>query len=113
GMQRYIDLVDVGFESADNHVAGGASNHCPNTTVRKLKKKIAEEMKDFYQERHGFYVKKIVKQTPRLCIYEMMLRGVDLEQYDVFHAQDRFTANVLGRLNQMYQKPLFFTPHGF
>src|SRR5699024_12345507 len=85
----------------------------PKSTVRKLKKKIAEEMKNFYQERYGCYVKKIVKQTTRLCIYEMMLRGVDLELYDVFHAQDRFTANELVRLNQMYHKPLSFTPYVF
>ena len=43
----------------------------------------------------------------------MMLRNMDLEKYDIFHAQDRFTANILGRLNQQYQKPLLFTPHGF
>lgn len=113
GLQRYIEMLKVGLESRGHHVDVFAPNQFPKSTVRKLKKKIAEEMKNFYQERYGCYVKKIVKQTTRLCIYEMMLRGVDLEQYDVFHAQDRFTANVLGRLNQMYQKPLFFTPHGF
>ena len=43
----------------------------------------------------------------------MMLRNMNLEKYDIFHAQDRFTANILGRLNRQYQKPLFFTPHGF
>src|SRR5699024_6701603 len=48
-----------------------------------------------------------------LWLNERLLRGVELEQYEVFHAQGRSTANVLGRLNQLYQKPLFFTPHCF
>ena len=56
---------------------------------------------------------KIVKENRRLSSYEMMLRKMDLEKYDIFHAQDRFTANILGRLNEHYQKPLLFTPHGF
>jgi glycosyltransferase involved in cell wall biosynthesis len=42
-----------------------------------------------------------------------MLENINIEQYDIIHAQDRFTANVMGRLNENYKKPLLFTPHGF
>ena len=79
----------------------------------QLKEKIEKKRNNFIANRYGCYSEKIVKENQRLTIYEMILGNMDLEKYDVFHAQDRFTANVLGRLNQHYQKPLFFTPHGF
>lgn len=41
-----------------------------------------------------------------------MLKTVDLEKYDILHAQDLFTANILGKFNKSLQKPLFYTPHG-
>lgn len=47
-----------------------------------------------------------------MFIYEQMLQKIHLEKYDVLHAQDLFTANILGRFNRIYKKPLFFTPHG-
>ncbi|MGA3762289.1 glycosyltransferase, partial [Bacillus velezensis] len=40
------------------------------------------------------------------------LKEKDLEQYDLLHAQDLFAVFLLGYLNQTYQLPLFFTPHG-
>ncbi|HEX6593199.1 MAG TPA: glycosyltransferase family 4 protein [Bacillota bacterium] len=113
GLQRYIEMLKAGLESLGHHVDIFAPNQFPKPIIRKLKKKMKTEMKHFYKKRYGCYVEKIMKQTVRLCIYELMLRSVDLDQYDVFHAQDRFTANVLGRLNRHIQKPLLFTPHGF
>lgn len=41
-----------------------------------------------------------------------MLETINLEKYDILHAQDLFTANILGRFNEFYNKPLFYTPHG-
>ena len=41
-------------------------------------------------------------------VYKSFLRGRNLEQYDVFHAQDLFSVFLLGQLNLEYKKPLFF-----
>src|SRR5699024_3488040 len=47
GLQRYIEMLKVGLESRGHHVDVFAPNQFPKSTVRKLKKKIAEEMKNF------------------------------------------------------------------
>ena len=73
-----------------------APNQFPKE-VKELKRKIGKETKQFYNNRYGCYSEKIVKENQRLSSYEMMLRKMDLEKYDIFHAQDRFTANILGR----------------
>lgn len=113
GLQNYISTLKAGLEKLGHSVDIIAPNQFPKDESRKLKKKIVKETKQFYTNRYGCYSDKIVKENRRLSIYEMMLRNMDLEKYDIFHAQDRFTANILGRLNQYYQKPLLFTPHGF
>lgn len=112
GLQNYITTLKHGLEKLGHTVDVLAPNYFPKES-KKLKKIIIKESKQFYKSRYGCYSEKIVKENQRLCIYEMVLRNMDLEQYDIFHAQDRFTANILGRLNQYYQKPLIFTPHGF
>ena len=113
GLQNYISTLKNGLEKLGHSVDVIAPNQFPKDIVKKLKKKSSKETKQFYYNRYGCYSEEIVKQNVRLISYEMMLRNMDLEGYDIFHAQDRFTANVLGRINQYYQKPLLFTPHGF
>ena len=112
GLQNYIAALKAGLEKLGHIVDIFAPNEFPKDVVQ-LKEKIENETKQFYSHRYGCYSEKIVKENQRLTIYEMILGNMNLEKYDVFHAQDRFTANVLGRLNRQYQKPLFFTPHGF
>jgi glycosyltransferase involved in cell wall biosynthesis len=113
GLQNYITALKVGLEKLGHIVDIIAPNHFPKDVSKDNEKKIGKETKQFYINRYGCYSDKIVKSNKRLSHYEMMLRNMDLEKYDIFHAQDRFTANILGRINQSYQKPLLFTPHGF
>lgn len=99
--------------NSDEKVDIIAPNHFPKEVMVRMHKEFTEYFKQFYIKRYGGYNEKIVRNDCNLYIYEMMVKDMNLDQYDIFHAQDRFTANVLGRLNQVYQKPLFFTPHGF
>lgn len=113
GLQNYITTLKAGLEDLGHRVDIIAPNHFPKEVMVRKRREFTEYFKNFYIKRYGGYSEKIVRIDCNLYIYEMMLKDMNLEQYDIFHAQDRFTANVLGRLNQLYQKPLFFTPHGF
>lgn len=113
GLQNYITTLKNGLEKLGHQVEIIAPNHIPKNLKSKMANKIVEETKRFYSKRYGSYSKEIVKEHRRLSCFELMLSNMDLEKYDIFHAQDRFTANILGRLNRKYRKPLLFTPHGF
>ena len=113
GLQNYIATLKASFENLGHIVDIVAPNHFSIDTVKEMKRELVEETKQFYINRYGCYSDEIVNENVRMSSYEMMLRSTNLEKYDIFHAQDRFTANILGRINEYYQKPLFFTPHGF
>lgn len=113
GLQNYISTLKIGLEKLGHIVDIIAPNHFPSDIVKEIEKKVFKKTKRFYYKRYGSCSNKIVKQNVRLTSYEIMLRNMNLEKYDIFHAQDRFTCNILGRLNHHYQKPLLFTPHGF
>ena len=113
GLQNYITALKSGLEKLGHSVDIISPNQFPKDVSKDNEKNIGKATKQFYINRYGCFSDKIVKSTKRLSHYEMMLRNMDLEKYDIFHAQDRFTANILGRINQSYQKPLLFTPHGF
>ncbi len=113
GLQNYIATLKKGMEKLGHKVEIVAANQIPQELKKKMTKKIVEETKQFYKKRYGSYSIEIVKEHRRLACFELMLNNMDLERYDIFHAQDRFTANILGRLNEQYRKPLLFTPHGF
>lgn len=113
GLQNYITSLKAGLENLGHSVDIIAPNHFPKDVMVRMSREFTEYFKQFYLKRYGGYTERIVRTDCKLNIYEMMLKDMNLEQYDIFHAQDRFTANVLGRLNQFYQKPLLFTPHGF
>ena len=112
GLQNYISTLKTSLEKLGHRVDIIAPNQFPKE-IKAIRKKIRKDTKQFYKSRYNSYCEQIVKENERLSSYELMLRQMDLDKYDVFHAQDRFTANVLGRVNKLYQKPLFFTPHGF
>ena len=113
GLQNYITSLKTGLENLGHEVDVISPNLFPKHYVKQLSKMINEEYKHFYLDRYGGFSSKILNLNRKLSIFETALRTMNLEQYDLFHAQDRFTANVLGRLNKEYQKPLLFTPHGF
>lgn len=113
GLQKYITTLKAGLEDLGHVVDIIGPDHFPKEVMEEKRKGITKYFEQFYINRYGSYSEKIVYNDCKFYIYEMMLKDMNLEQYDVFHAQDRFTANVLGRLNRIYQKPLIFTPHGF
>lgn len=113
GLQNYITTLKIGLEKLGHKVDIIAHNHIPSDESNNMNKKVIHETQQFYKKRYGCYSEELVKENRRLASFEFMLRNMNLEKYDIFHAQDRFTANVLGRLNQQYKKPLLFTPHGF
>ncbi|MDR4946651.1 glycosyltransferase family 4 protein [Neobacillus cucumis] len=113
GLQNYIADLKAGLEAKGHQVDVIAPNQFPEYYVEKAKPKIVKENKNFYKQRYGSYNDRILSNSSDLQLFEYMLGNINLKQYDIIHAQDRFTANVMGRLNESYQKPLLFTPHGF
>lgn len=113
GLQKYLTMLKSGLEERGHHVDIMASTQFDRDKLIGLRKEIGKDNKRFYCDRYGCYSEKILDNDQHLYSYEMMLRDMNLERYDIFHAQDRFTANILGALNEHYKKPLLFTPHGF
>lgn len=113
GLQNYIAMVKTGFEKLGHSVDVIAPNQFPKDERKVMYPKISEFFRQFFKERYGTCSDKILSSICDLCIYKLMIKDIDFNQYDIIHAQDRFTANIVGRLNQVYQKPMLFTPHGF
>ncbi|MED4228578.1 glycosyltransferase family 4 protein [Neobacillus cucumis] len=113
GLQNYIAALKTGLEAKGHQVDVIAPNQFPESVVKNLKFNIGKDYKNFYHKRYGSYNERILNNSCDLQLFECMLENINLKQYDIIHAQDRFTANVMGRLNERYQKPLLFTPHGF
>lgn len=112
GLSNYITELSKGLKKQGHKVDVISPNLFPSATVKNLREDITPKLKGFFLKRYGSYDKKILSNSRLLYVYEQMLQKVDLEKYDIFHAQDIFTANILGRFNANYNKPLFFTPHG-
>ncbi|MDN4609014.1 glycosyltransferase family 4 protein [Sporosarcina highlanderae] len=113
GLQNYIYSLKAGLESLGHKVDVIAPNLFTQDNRKGLNKEIKVKTKQFYIDRYGSFNEEIVKENVRLISYEMKLEKMNLEKYDLIHAQDRFTATVLSRVNEKYQKPILFTPHGF
>jgi glycosyltransferase involved in cell wall biosynthesis len=112
GLSNYITELSKGLKKQGHKVDVISPNLFPSATVKNLREDITPKLKEFFLRRYGSYDKKILSNSRLLYVYEQMLQKMDLEKYDIFHAQDIFTANILGRFNANYNKPLFFTPHG-
>lgn len=54
-----------------------------------------------------------MKNLSYLHVFQRFLKEKDLEQYDLFHAQDLFAVFLLGYLNQAYRRPLFHAARTF
>jgi glycogen synthase len=113
GLQNYITSLKHGLENLGHSVDVIAPNHFPADEMEALRDSYSEQFSQFFLNRYGSCNPKILHNISKLYSYFMMLKDIDLGQYDIIHAQDRYTANVIGLLNQAYQKPLIFTPHGF
>ena len=66
----------------------------------------ADEIRAFLVGRYGAANEKFVKNLSYLHVFQRFLKEKDLEQYDLFHAQDLFAVFLLGYLNQTYRRPL-------
>jgi len=113
GLQNYITSLKTGLENLGHIVDVIAPNHFPANEMEELRDKYSEEFTRFFISRYGSCNEKILHNISKLYSYYMLLKNMNLAQYDIIHAQDRYTANVMGMLNHSFQKPLLFTPHGF
>jgi glycosyltransferase involved in cell wall biosynthesis len=112
GLSNYITTLKAGLQDLGHKVDVISPNQFSADKVEALRETVVPQLKTLFQNRYGSYTSKIIQSCRLLYIYEQMLESINLEKYDILHAQDLFTANILGRFNQDLGKPLFFTPHG-
>ena len=112
GLSNYLTTLKEGLESLGHEIDIISPNFFNEKKCKKLRSNTRKELEIFFQDRYGTSSKKIIKNMSSLYVYEQMLGEINLDKYDLFHAQDIFTANIIGRLNLRYNKPIFFTPHG-
>lgn len=113
GLSNYLTALKSGLEKRGHRVDIIHPERFDPDELRRTRERAKSDVERVFRERYKQPVNgDIVTNLQYMLGYEAMLAGRDLGKYDVFHAQDRFTANVLSRLNRSYNKPLFFTPHG-
>ncbi|WP_242222283.1 glycosyltransferase family 4 protein [Bacillus cereus group sp. BfR-BA-01380] len=113
GLSNYITALSEGLRKQGHHVDIISPNQFSRSRVEKMRETIVPQLKNFFKTRYGSFNNTIVKNQRNMYIYEkMLLENINLKKYDLFHAQDLFTANILGRINERYGKKLLFTPHG-
>ena len=112
GLSSYLTALKAGLEKRGHRVDIIPPNRFDDDELRSMRRRARVEVERFLQDRYGRVNKHIVSNLESMLAYEVLLSERDLGKYDIFHAQDRYTANALGRLNQSYGKPMFFTPHG-
>ncbi|MCU7713016.1 glycosyltransferase family 4 protein [Priestia megaterium] len=112
GLSNYITTLSKGLKSQGHKVDIISPNQFSTSKVKKFRESVTPNLKSFFTKRYGSYSDRILNHKRLIYVYEKMLETIDLEKYDILHAQDLFTANILGRFNETYGKPLFYTPHG-
>lgn len=112
GLSNYITSLKTGFEKYGHDVDVISPTQMTAIHLEQDIPKAANDARDFMLQRYGTANEKIIKNTSFLNVFKSFLRERNLEQYDVLHAQDLFSAFLLAQLNLEYKKPFFFTPHG-
>ncbi|MCM3734881.1 glycosyltransferase family 4 protein [Bacillus cytotoxicus] len=112
GLSNYITSLKKGFEKYGHNVDVISPTQMTAIHLEQDIPKAANDARDFMLQRYGTANEKIIKNTSFLNVFKSFLRERNLEQYDVLHAQDLFSAFLLAQLNLEYKKPFFFTPHG-
>lgn len=112
GLSNYIATLSKGLKNQGHKVDIISPNQFSTSKVKQFREIVTPNLKHFFTKRYGSYNDRILNHKRLIYVYEKMLETVDLEKYDILHAQDLFTANILGRFNEIYGKPLFYTPHG-
>ncbi|MGP4077625.1 glycosyltransferase family 4 protein [Halobacillus sp. K22] len=113
GLSHYITSIKNGMQKIGHSVDVLAPNHMSSEQLKEWIPEADSEARKFMNGRYGLINEKIVKNLSYLHVFELFLKEKNLQQYDIIHAQDLFALFILGHLNQTYQKPLIFTPHGF
>ncbi|MBI0581268.1 glycosyltransferase family 4 protein [Neobacillus cucumis] len=113
GLQNYIATLKAGLERIGHEVDVFSPDLFPKESTKEIYSEVKRYFKQFFQERYGYVSKGILSNISNLSIYKMMLMDLNLSKYDIIHAQDRFTCNVVGTIKGASQKPILFTPHGF
>lgn len=112
GLSNYISTLSKGLKSQGHKVDIISPNQFSMSKVKQFREVATQNLKHFFTKRYGSYNDRILNHQRLIYVYEKMLETINLEKYDILHAQDLFTANILGRFNEFYNKPLFYTPHG-
>ncbi|MED3981918.1 glycosyltransferase family 4 protein [Priestia megaterium] len=112
GLSNYIATLSKGLKNQGHKVDIISPNQFSTSKVKQFREIVTPNLKHFFTKRYGSYNDRILNHKRLIYVYEKMLETVELEKYDILHAQDLFTANILGRFNEIYGKPLFYTPHG-
>ncbi|MCM3796766.1 MULTISPECIES: glycosyltransferase family 4 protein [Priestia] len=112
GLSNYIATLSKGLKNQGHKVDIISPNQFSTSKVKQFREIVTPNLKHFFTKRYGSYNDRILNHKRLIYVYEKMLETIDLEKYDILHAQDLFTANILGRFNEFYNKPLFYTPHG-
>ncbi|SSY69775.1 glycosyl transferase, group 1 family protein [Priestia megaterium] len=112
GLSNYISTLSKGLKSQGHKVDIISPNQFSMSKVKQFREVATPNLKHFFTKRYGSYNDRILNHQRLIYVYEKMLETINLEKYDILHAQDLFTANILGRFNEFYNKPLFYTPHG-
>lgn len=112
GLSNYLTTFKRSFEEMGHVVDIICPNQFNKKRVKSLRRQLKNKLYDYYDNRYGIVSPKVLETSCAIYSYEMLLREIDLESYDIFHAQDIFTANILSRINGIYKKPIYLTPHG-
>ncbi|MGI1814043.1 glycosyltransferase family 4 protein [Priestia sp. TGN 0903] len=112
GLSNYISTLSKGLKSQGHKVDIISPNQFSMSKVKQFREVATPNLKHFFTKRYGSYNDRILNHQRLIYVYEKMLETINLEKYDILHAQDLFTANILGRFNEFHNKPLFYTPHG-
>ncbi|MBY8912030.1 glycosyltransferase family 4 protein [Bacillus sp. YC2] len=112
GLASYIASVKTGFDRIGHRADVISPLQMPPSFFQEDIPRAADDIRAFLFGRYGAANEKIVKNLSYLHVFQRFLNEKDLEQYDLFHAQDLFAVFLMGYLNQRYRRPLFFTPHG-
>ncbi|WP_459500174.1 glycosyltransferase family 4 protein [Bacillus sp. C1] len=113
GLSNYIKTLSEGLKKLGHRVDVISPNQFSMSEVERIREDIVPKLKKFFGARYGSYNSTIIKSQKKMYTYEkMLLKKLKSKKYDVFHAQDLFTANILGRFSEHYKCPLLYTPHG-
>ncbi|KAB2460520.1 glycosyltransferase family 4 protein [Bacillus sp. CH126_4D] len=113
GLSNYIKTLSDGLKRLGHDVDIISPNQFSMNQVEMIRGEIVPALKRFFNTRYGNVSNMILKNNRNMYVYEkMLLENTNLKKYDIFHVQDLFTANILGKINERYGKPIVFTPHG-